>query len=73
MSSKYEIIDRLMRLSSWALETAFAIEDDESAGIADLDACVGAIDESLFPWLTGGQKALDAQAAFWHHAPDRVQ
>lgn len=34
MSKKEKVIDQLMQLSSWALEMAFAIEDDEDAGMS---------------------------------------
>ena len=76
MSRKEAIIDRLMQLSSWALERAFAIEDDESAGMAALEADLdwlddlsGDLDEAVFVHAGSHKKAR----RIVHDAPARVQ
>lgn len=45
MSKKEKVIDQLMQLSSWALERAFAIEDDEDAGMSALEADLDWLDD----------------------------
>jgi hypothetical protein len=73
--SKDKVVDRLMRLSTWALETAFAIEDDEDAGTAALEAeldwldnLAGDLDDAVFVY-SGSPKTRRVV----HDAPARVQ
>ena len=76
-SGKEQIIDQLMRLSSWALEMAFAIEDDADAGMAALEAdldwlddLAGELDEAGF-MHSGSPKFR--RLVHVHDAPARVQ
>ena len=73
--SKGKIIDQLMRLSTWAMEAAFAIEDDEDAGMSRLEARLDwlddlgeALDEAVFAY-SGRPKARRVV----HDAPARIQ
>ena len=73
--SKDKVVDRLMQLSTWAVETAFAVEDDEDAGMAALEAeldwlddLAGELDEAVFVY-SGSSKARRVV----HNAPARVQ
>ncbi|MBU2720559.1 hypothetical protein HF563_14560 [Acidithiobacillus ferridurans] len=75
MSKKEKVIDQLMQLSSWALEMAFAIEDDEDAGMSALEADLdwlddlsGELDEAVFVH-SGSPKSR----RLVHDAPARVQ
>lgn len=63
MSKKDEVISLLLDLSTWSLEAAFAIEDDELAGMAGLEAdfdwledLVAEIDEALFDYFQSGRQ-----------------
>ena len=73
--SKDKVVDRLMQLSTWALETVFAVEDDEDAGMAALEAeldwlddLAGELDEAVFVY-SGSPKIRRVV----HDAPARVQ
>ncbi len=73
MSKKEKVIDQLMQLSSWALEKAFAIEDNEDAGMAELEAdldwlddLAGALDEMVLIHSAKTRRIV-------HNAPARVQ
>ncbi|BDB14062.1 hypothetical protein [Acidithiobacillus ferrooxidans] len=75
MSKKEKVIDQLMQLSSWALEKAFAIEDNEDAGMAELEAeldwlddLAGELDEAVFVH-SGSPKCR----RIVHDAPAQVQ
>jgi len=75
MSRKERVIDQLMQLSTWALEMAFAIEDNEDAGMAELevdldwlDDFAGELDEAVFVY-SGSPKCR----RIVHDAPARVQ
>ncbi len=76
MSKKEKVIDQLMQLSSWALEMAFAIEDDEDAGMSALEAdldwlddLAGELDAAVF-MCSGSQRKL---RPIVHDAPARLQ
>lgn len=76
MSKKEKVIDQLMQLSSWALEMAFAIEDDADAGMSALEAdldwlddLAGELDEAVFMHSGSGRKPKRVV----HVAPARLQ
>ena len=76
MSGKRKIIDQLMRLSTWAMEAAFAIEDDEDAGMSRLESELDwlddlgeALDEAVFAYSGMPPKAK----RIVHDAPARIQ
>lgn len=75
---KEMVIDQLMLLSSWALEMAFAIEDDEAAGMSALetdldwlDDLASELDEAVFEY--SGKKPGSRRLLVVHDAPVRVQ
>ncbi|OCB03107.1 hypothetical protein BBC27_09670 [Acidithiobacillus ferrivorans] len=73
--SKKKVVYQLMRLSTWAMEMSFAIEDDEDAGMSALEAELdwlddlsGELDEAIFVY-SGSPK----DRRIVHDAPAQVQ